>query len=168
RTDLVRAYAENFGGLYTVADCVEKEIPTCSPEHSVFYAAEKVAMGQPVVVVDRGRVMGIVTAKDLAFLSITSPTIKKPLRIRGISPRGFETSIKVYPAIMVSEIMDADIVSAKLEEDLAEVAQIIVRNNLDAVPVVSSGEELVGVITKQTILKALKSSTAKKIREKRS
>ncbi|MCX8184393.1 MAG: CBS domain-containing protein [Sulfolobales archaeon] len=168
RTDLVRAFAENFSELYTVADYVEKEVPTCSPEHSVFYAAEKAAMGQPVVVIDRGRVAGVVTAKDLAFLSITSLGVKKPLRIRGISPRGFETTIKVYPAIMVSEIMNTDIVSASLEEDLAAVAQIIVRNNVDVVPVVGSSEELIGVVTKQTLLKALKDSTTKKIREKRS
>ncbi|MEM0285485.1 MAG: CBS domain-containing protein [Sulfolobales archaeon] len=162
RTDLVRAYSENFEGLHKVGDYIEKDVQTCSPEHSVFYAIEKVAAGQPVVVVDKGKVVGVVTARDLAFLSMAATGIKKPLRVKGISPRGFETAIKIYPAVMVSEIMDTDVVTVKLEEDLALVAQIIVRNNVDALPVTSSSGELVGVITKYTVLKALRDSSLKK------
>lgn len=162
RSDLVRAYSENFEGLYRVGDYAEREVQTCSPEHSVFYAIEKVAMGQPVVVVDKGKVAGVVTTRDLAFLSMAATGVKKPLRVRGISPRGFETTIKVYPAVMVSEIMDTDIVTVKLEDDLTVAAQIIVRNAVDVVPVAGSDGELVGVITKQTILKALKDSSSKK------
>lgn len=162
RSDLVRAYSENFGGLHSVGDYIEKEVQTCSPEHSVFYAIERVAAGQPVVVVDKGRVAGVVTARDLAFLSMASVSMRKPLRVRGISPRGLETAIKVYPAVMVSEIMDTDVVTVKLEDDLATAAQIIVRSNIDIVPVTSGSEELVGVITKQTVLKALKDSSSRK------
>ncbi len=158
KTDLVRTYSENYEGLFKVGDYAERDFQTCSPEHSVFYAIEKVAEGQPVVVVDGDKVVGVVTARDVAFLSITASATRKPLRIRGISPRGLETSIKVYPAVMVSEIMDTELVTVGLDEDLATAAQVIVRNNVDLVPVVSSEGELAGVVTKKTILRALKDS----------
>ncbi len=161
RSDLVRAYAENYGGLFRVREYAEREIQACSPEHSIFYAIERVALGQPVLVVDGNKVVGVVTAREIAFLSITAAATRKPLRVRGVSPRGFETSIKVYPAVMVSEIMDTDIVTVGLDEDLATAAQMIVRSNIDLVPVVGSGGELAGVITKRTILKALKDSSSK-------
>jgi len=162
RTDLLRAFIENYTGLFKVEEYAEKDVPTCSPEHSVFYAIEKIVMGQPVVVVDGGRVVGVVSRSDLAFLSTLFSTLKKPLRVKGISPRGVESIIKVYPAVMVSEIMDTDVVFVRPDEDLATAAQVMVRSGVDAVPVVNESEEFVGVVTKQTILKALKDSTSKK------
>lgn len=162
RSDLVRAYADNYEGLHKVGDYIEREAPTCTPEHSVFYAVEKVVAGQPVIVVDKGRVVGIVTKRDLAFISIAATSVKKPLRVRGISPRGFETAIKVYPAVMVSEIMDTDVITVRPDEDLAKAAQIITRNNIDVIPVTGSSEELVGMVTKQNILRALKDSSSRK------
>lgn len=163
RTDLVRAYSENYVGVFKARDYIEKEVPTCTPEHSVFYVVEKVAMGQPVVVMDRGRIVGMVTKNELAFLSIAISGTKKPLRVRGISPRGFETTIKVYPAVMVSEIMDPEVITVRYDEDLATVAQIIVRSNVDAVPVINDSGELQGMVTKRTILKALEDSSSKKL-----
>lgn len=162
RTDLLRAFIENYSGLFKVEDYAEKDVPTCSPEHSIFYAVEKIILGQPVVVVDKGKVVGVVSRRDLAFLSTLFTTFKKPLRIKGISPRGVESVIKVYPAVMVSEIMDPDIAFVRPGEDLATAAQIMIRSGADVTPVVNENDELVGVVTKHTILKALKDSASKK------
>ncbi len=155
KTDLARAYAENFEGVLKAGSYCEKNVLLASPAHSVYYIMEGVIEGKPVVVVDGGRVVGIVGKKAVAFLSIPVQTVKKPLKLRGVAPRGVEASVKVYPAVMVSEIMNPNIVAVEPDEDLASVAHIIVRSNLDAVPVVDEKENLVGIVTKTTIARAL-------------
>jgi CBS domain-containing protein len=163
KTDLARAYAENFEGVLKAGSYCEKSVLLASPAHSVYYIMEGVIEGKPVVVVDGGKVVGIVSKKTVAFLSIPAQTVKKPLKLRGVAPRGVEASVKVYPAVMVSEIMNTNIVAVEPNEDLASVAHIIVRSNLDAVPVVDEKENLVGIVTKNTIARALVEAGSRRI-----
>jgi len=163
KTDLARAYAENFEGVLKAGSYCEKSVLLASPAHSVYYIMEGVIEGKPVVVVDSGKVVGIVSKKTVAFLSIPAQTVKKPLKLRGVAPRGVEASVKVYPAVMVSEIMNTNIVAVEPNEDLASVAHIIVRSNLDAVPVVDEKENLVGIVTKNTIARALVEAGSRRI-----
>jgi len=163
KTDLARAYAENFEGVLKAGSYCEKSVLLASPAHSVYYIMEGVIEGKPVVVVDGGKVVGIVSKKTVAFLSIPAQTVKKPLKLRGVAPRGVEASVKVYPAVMVSEIMNTNIVAVEPSEDLASVAHIIVRSNLDAVPVVDERENLVGIVTKTTIARALVEAGSRRI-----
>jgi len=162
KTDLARAYAENFEGVFKAGSYCEKDVLLASPAHSVYYIMEGIIEGKPVVVVDGGRVVGIVSKKTVAFLSTPMQTVRKTLKLRGIAPRGIEASVKVYPAVMVSEIMNTNIVAVEPEEDLASVAHIIVRSNLDAVPVVDERENFVGIVTKTTIAKALVEAGSRK------
>jgi CBS domain-containing protein len=155
KTDLARAYAENFEGVFKAGSYCDKDVLLANPAHSIYYVIEGVIEGKPIVVVDSGKVVGIVSRKTVVFFSVPVQTIRKPLKLRGVSPRGIETSVKVYPVVMVSEIMDTGIVAVEPNEDLASVAHIIVRSNLDTVPVVDERDNFLGVITKTTIARAL-------------
>jgi CBS domain-containing protein len=155
KTDLVRAYMENFEGVFKAGSYCDKDVLLASPAHSIYYVIEGIVEDKPVVVVDGGRVVGIVSRKTVAFFSASVQTIRKPLKLRGVSPRGVETPVKVYPAVMVSEIMETDVVAVEPDEDLASVAHIIVRSDLDTVPVVDEKDNFLGVITKTTIARAL-------------
>jgi CBS domain-containing protein len=155
KTDLVRAYMENFEGVFKAGSYCDKDVLLASPAHSIYYVIEGIVEGKPVVVVDGGRVVGIVSRRAVAFFSASVQTIRKPLKLRGVSPRGVETPVKVYPAVMVSEIMETDVVAVEPDEDLASVAHIIMRSDLDTVPVVDEKDNFLGVITKTTIARAL-------------
>jgi acetoin utilization protein AcuB len=97
-------------------------------------------------VVDNGRLVGIVTSRDLHMAS-PSPA----------------TTLSKYEAnyllrkITVGEIMSANLLTVKAKATIEEVALLMYKNKIGAIPVVDDDnpEKLVGIITETDIFKLL-------------
>ncbi|MEM3904802.1 MAG: CBS domain-containing protein, partial [Sulfolobales archaeon] len=63
--------------------------------------------------------------------------------------------------LIASDVMTADPIIVSHNEDLAKAADIMVKNRIGCLPVVNSKGTLVGLIVKDSIIKALKSMKTK-------
>ena len=90
------------------------------------------------VVDDRGRVVGIVSERDLARVPFT------PIRAGQPVPVG----------LPVERIMSAMIISVRPDDDIAEAAQRMCEHRIGAVPVVD-GDRLVGILSAVDLLREL-------------
>jgi CBS domain-containing protein len=105
--------------------------------------------------------VGIVTFRDLFKLALalgrqedvidnTDPTISVFFPRKGfISESGFGGSTKI------DEIMSTDIVSVNYDDDLAKTGQILLDKNINGVGVLSRHGNIIGIISKTDIVKAL-------------
>jgi len=105
--------------------------------------------------------VGIVTFRDLFKLALalgrqedvidnTDPTISVFFPRKGfISESGFGGSTKI------DEIMSTDIVSVNYDDDLAKTGKILLEKNINGVGVLSGHGNIVGIISKTDIVKAL-------------
>ena len=105
--------------------------------------------------------VGIVTFRDLFKLALslgrqedvidnTDPTISVFFPRKGfISESGFGGSTKI------DEIMSTDIVSVNYDDDLAKTGKILLDKNINGVGVLSRHGNIVGIISKTDIVKAL-------------
>ncbi len=161
KADLVRAYAEKYHGVYKVEDFMNRNPPTVSLSHSVFYVIDLMSTSGvgKVVVVEKGKPVGVITKSDIMFLNIEgllSVSRVKFVKKRGISGRGFESVVRVYSLPIASDVMTPDPITVKPSEDLAVAADVMTKNRIGTLPVVDDEGNLVGLLSKQDILNALR------------
>ncbi|NOZ88843.1 MAG: CBS domain-containing protein [Crenarchaeota archaeon] len=159
KTDVVRAYAERLRGKYRAQDVMYRDPPTASPQHSIYYVAELLDShpSRRVLIVDGGRLVGIVAPSDIAFLA-EPPAARgrEGKRIRRFEelPKGRLGPVYYYTVPVAADIMTPDPVTVGPDEDLAAVASLMIRGGFSSVPVVVD-EEPVGIVVKHSILRAV-------------
>ncbi len=82
-------------------------------------------------IIDEGKLVGILTERDLKRISLPSDTLR------------------------VKNLMTKDPVTVPWDYTIGETAAILLKHNISGVPVVSSHGQLVGVITKGDLLRVL-------------
>jgi acetoin utilization protein AcuB len=101
-----------------------------------------------LLVVDEGRLQGIVTDRDVR-LNLPSPA----------------TSLSVWEInhllarLTVAEVMTKDVIVVDAQRDAREAARILVDHKIGALPVLE-GERLLGVITETDVLQAFAAGSA--------
>jgi CBS domain-containing protein len=158
RTDIVRAYSERYGGLYTVSQIMRRDYPKASPSHSVYHIA-KMVFADPsgkVVIVDGERVVGVVTKRDLAFTSVPPRYGRNGFyKVKAVDRyRDKIVSLRVYTIPIAEDIMTPNPITVNPDVDSAEAASIMIREDIGILPVVVD-DRLVGVLTKLEILEAV-------------
>jgi acetoin utilization protein AcuB len=120
--------------------------PTTISAHAAIAEAAQVrwALGlrHLPVVDDRGKLVGILTDRDLRAMS---PPYLVPEA---------ESDQKVLEA-RVSDVMSGDVLSVGPESDLADVIDLMLQNHIGAVPVVDEAGNLVGIVSYVDVLRAL-------------
>lgn len=158
-TDLVRAYAEKYEGEALVRDYYSRDVPTVSRTHTLHYIAESIASSRHgrVIVVEGEKPVGIITETDLAFIEVSTPTLKRESYRKkfGRAPRGHLTVVRTYLVPLAEEIMTPNPETVGLNEDLAVAAKKMVDRDVGGLPVVDEEERLAGIITRLEILEAL-------------
>lgn len=159
KTDIVRAYAERLQGKYKVKEYMYTDPPTVGPQHSVAYVAELLEShpSRRVLVVDGGRLVGIIAPSDIAFLDEVPGRVKgKGKRVRRFAelPKGRLGPVYEYAIPVAEDVMTPDPVTVTPEDDLAVAARHMLRGGFSSVPVVED-ETPVGVLVKHNILKAV-------------
>jgi CBS domain-containing protein len=125
----------------TVADAMRQEFITVAPEDTLGEVAERMVeekKGGAVVVMDYGRMIGILTERDL---------------LRAIAYRVHTSEARVR------EWMTADPITVPPETTLDEASQLMLDKNFRHLPVVEGGR-IVGVVSLRRAVAAMQSASA--------
>ncbi|MDO9534692.1 MAG: CBS domain-containing protein [Bacillota bacterium] len=143
-------------------DIMTKEVITVHPGEDV----EKVARlllehnisGLPVTDAE-GRVLGVITEGDLV---IREKEIKVPAygEILGAvfylqSPKKFFEELKRTIARSVEELMSKQIYTVGPEAAVSEISALMVKKSINRVPVVDKDKKLLGIVSRQDIIRAV-------------
>jgi CBS domain-containing protein len=150
--------------MKTAAEIMDAEVPVISPDADARNAIELLARTDkgaiPVVDAER-RVVGIVSESDLV-LSDERADLHLPhyLEIMGGivfvgSMKGFEERLDKAFATRVSELMSADPVVVRTDDDAEAVARTIAEKHHNHLPVVDAEGRLAGLVTRADALAAL-------------
>jgi CBS domain-containing protein len=150
--------------MKTAAEIMDADVPTVSPDADARAAIELLAqtdMGAIPVVDEDRHVVGIVSESDL-ILSDEESDLHLPhyLNIMGGvvfigSMKGFEERLNKAFATKVSELMTADPVVARTDDDAETVAKTIADRHHNHLPVVDGDGRLAGLVTRADALAAL-------------
>jgi CBS domain-containing protein len=114
--------------------------------------------GVPVIDND-GKIVGIATEGDIIVrdTNLHFPRYFKLLDsiIYLESLTKFKNSLKKHLATKVSEIMTSDIVFCIAETPVNDVANMMVENKINRIPVLSGDKKLEGIITRADIVKSM-------------
>jgi CBS domain-containing protein len=150
--------------MKTAAEIMDAEVPAVSPDADARNAIELLARTEkgaiPVVDGER-RVVGIVSESDL-ILSEEESDLHLPhyLNIMGGivfvgSMKGFEKRLEKAFATKVSELMTADPIVVRGDDDAETVAKTIADEHHNHLPVVDDEGRLAGLVTRADALAAL-------------
>lgn len=150
KTDLCRFYS-HFEGLNLVKDYMTSPVITVRPYDSVFKAA-LLMMSKDIsrlVVVEKRKVMGIITLTDL---TLVAPLLKG---MRSVPRKTLRKLFTKGIAVTVADLMTSDPITIYEEEDLAIAAKLMIAHSISGLPVLDVREELTGIVTKTDIVKAV-------------
>ncbi len=139
---LIKTNPEKF--LKDTSEVMTKKIVTCSPEDEIAsiwrLMREKRFAGLPVV--EKGRLVGMITQKDLLESGAIMPTFEAQKgRFRASSE--------------VSSIMKRQVITVDPSVKVIKVAKIMVSKDVGRVPVKDKGGKLVGIIDREDIARML-------------
>ena len=163
KTDLVRAFAERYEGKFKVSEFMHRRVPTTTPAHTVYHVItlmQDTGMGKVVVTDERNHVVGVLTKSDIMFMGI-NPLIRGNIDIikrLGLTGGDIDFSFRICILPLVGDIMTRDPLVVNPDDDLSIAADIMVKHRLGTLPVVNDSDELVGLLTKDCVIKALKSA----------
>lgn len=127
-----------------VSEIMTKDIVTCSPDDEVEriwrLMHEKRLAGVPVV--NNGKLVGIVTHKDLLQSGATLPTFES---VKG----RFRASPKI------SSVMKANLVAVEPAIKAIRVAKVMVAKDVGRIPVKDKGGRLVGIVDREDIARLI-------------
>jgi len=160
KTDIVRVYAERIRGRYRASDYMYHDPPMVSLTHSISYVIELLEHhpSHRVLVVDGGKLVGIIAPSDIAFSA--SPIVhmkEKSKHVRRFEelPKGRLGPVYDYIITVAQDVMTPDPVTASPDDDLAAVAQLMIRGGFSSVPIVEEEDEVKGLVVKHNILEAV-------------
>lgn len=129
------------GPILHAYQLMSRDVVTLRPEETVEAAWQVLAergLGQAPVLDRRHLLTGIVSAQDL----LTVLNVEDG-QVRDVLSRN------------VADVMTTPVVSTDPVTDIRRVARVLLDNHLPGMPVVSERQELVGIITRSDILRAL-------------
>jgi len=143
-------------------DIMIKKVITIKRDTSVNELSELLVKnkisGVPVVD-DSGSLVGIATEGDLIVqdADLHFPGYFKLLDsiIYLESLNKFKRNLKKYLGTKVKDVMTSKVKTAGTDTPVSEVANIMIRNNINRVPVLNNKGDLVGIITRADIVKSM-------------
>jgi CBS domain-containing protein len=96
--------------------------------------------------------VGIITFRDLFNLVISMGAQRDV-----IFPKSFESEHGLGKTLKVDEVMRNEIITASNSDDLAKVSQLLLDNKINGVGVLSNKGDLIGILSKTDIIKAIAS-----------
>ena len=143
-------------------DVMVKKVITIKKDASVNELSEllvkKKISGVPVVD-ESGSLVGIATEGDLIIrdADLHFPRYFKLLDsiIYLESLNKFKRNLKKYLGTKVEDVMTSKVKTVNVDTPVSEVADIMIRNNINRVPVLDGSSNLVGIITRADIVKSM-------------
>lgn len=150
RTDLVKAYANVFGGKYIVKDFMNTKVVTCRKTDSVKFALDlmnKNEVSRLVVTNEDGSPIGLITTNTL--LSHSDYFTKGKTR-----SRDYLIPIDGSKKMIVEDLLEEKLITISENDDLAAAASLMIKNKISGIPVIDSKKNLIGVVSKTDVVKA--------------
>ena len=143
-------------------DIMTKNVITINQEASIKELSELLLdnkiSGVPVVD-DSGKMVGIATDGDLI---VKDADLRFPRYFKLLdsiiylgSLTKFKNNLKKHLAIKVSEIMTTKVISCLPETPVEDVANLMVNNKINRIPVISEDGKPVGIVTRADIVKSM-------------
>ncbi|UCF89822.1 MAG: CBS domain-containing protein, partial [Desulfobacterales bacterium] len=141
--------------MLLVRDIMTRDVITVSPDTEITQAAnlllEKRINGVPVVD-GKGKLVGILCQSDLVAQQKSIPIPSLFTLLDGFMPltsmKRLDKEVEKIAALTVAHAMTADPVTVSPETSIAEVAALMVDQNLHTLPVLQKGR-LVGIVGKE-------------------
>lgn len=143
-------------------DIMSKEVITAFPDNTIEELAKILIKnnisGVPVVDKDN-KVVGIVTEKDIIYRD-AEPRFPTFFEILGAhiylgGVREYNDQLKKILATNVAELMTKDVICAYEDYDIKTVVDLMLKNNINRVPVLDSGQKLCGIISRADIVRSI-------------
>jgi CBS domain-containing protein len=142
-------------------DIMTKDVVTATPDMEITQAARLLLAnhfnGLPVID-DKGRLIGIICQDDLIVQQKKFPLPSLFTFLDGFIPltsaRSIEKEVEKIAASMVSQAMTPDPITIDPDTTLEDIATLMVNNNVHTLPVLE-GDQLVGIIGKEDVLRTL-------------
>jgi CBS domain-containing protein len=166
KSDLANTYATYYKEKNSVEGYMTKDVLTITPDepiHMVLLLMINSKVSRIVVVRDE-KPVGIVTGRDLLPVSALFMTAAYAVYWRTREDLiALRKEQKFLPSgikniFLAREIMKHNPITVTRDSDLTEAAQIMSNNRISGLPVVNSVDNLVGIVTKTDITKALADS----------
>jgi len=130
--------------LRVLSEIMSTELVTCSPEDEVDniwrLMREGSFAGLPVV--KGGKVVGMVTQKDLLDSGVTFPVFE--------AKKGrFKASSKI------SSVMKTFVISLRPTVTIKEAAEIMLEKNIGRLPIVDEKDRIIGIVDREDVVRAL-------------
>ena len=155
KTDLIKDFAKNHQNEKTVGQYMSTHYSWVYSDILLNEAVSKMVEDKisRVIVKNKERIpIGIITFRDLFNLVITMGVQRDV-----IFPKSFESEHGMGKTLKVDEIMKNEIITVSYSDDLAKVCQLLIENNINGVGVLSNKGDLIGILSKTDIIKAITS-----------
>jgi len=160
KMDVVSAYAKHYAGKNIVEDYMTKKVHTVMPDETTHMVLTIMTTHNVsrVVVVRNKKPVGIITGRSLLPMSaLFGPDTYDTIRKAFLAQKRERTAVPsgISAVFLARDVMKHDPITISKDSDLAEAAQIMIRNGISGLPVVDSNDDLAGIITKTDVIKAL-------------
>lgn len=145
-TDLCHYFSQKWPRKFTVSEFMARDFIFAKSNYPAVHVAQGIVFRQPSVPVIDEELLGIVTLSDLLSIGEKVPTTSGRLTARPGSD---------FALITTKDLMTLNPITISESADLAQAAQIIINKGFGSLPVVDDGANVVGLLTKHDIVKAL-------------
>jgi len=159
KTDITEAYSKLYPGQFKVKDHMSKIVTTCRKTDSLKFVLNiinKNNISRLIVTDNDGNPVGVVSRNT--FVRHTSNFKKYSSKLPD-----FWKPTKLDSSLPVETLLNHDLLTVNLEDDLAKAAQIMINNIVGGLPVINKSKNLVGVISKSDVVRAFSEVESNKI-----
>lgn len=160
KSDLVDVYYKHYEGKNLVQDYMTKKVFTVSRDHSIHTVIAIMIKNRVsrVVVAKGQKPIGIITGRDLLPVStlIEADIYGMPSEVL-MSRRQSTTPLLsgITHVLLARDVMKRDPITVTSDSELADAAQIMTNNKISGLPVVDSDNNLIGIVTRTDVVRAL-------------
>ncbi len=149
KTDITKAYSIVYGGKYIVKDYMNRKVVTCRKNDTIRYALNLMNqndVSRLIATNETGDPVGLITTNT--FLTHSDYFSNGKTRSRDyLLPMNKKD-------VIVADLLTEELLTIDEHDDLANAANLMIKNKVSGIPVVNEKNELVGVVTKFDIVKA--------------
>ncbi|ESA37453.1 membrane protein [Leptolyngbya sp. Heron Island J] len=155
---------------YLVKDLMTPNPVTVKPSdlvETVLQHLEKNHISGLPVVDDDGKVVGVISEADLLF---RERPIKLPLYLNFLGsffylepPRKLKQQLRKTLGVLVQDVMTANPITVAPDMPIAKAANFMIEKRVNRLPVIDNQGQLVGIITREDLLKALRTESAPEV-----
>lgn len=155
KTDLIALIASRDIGNFTAHDYMTQKVITVRPEENANSIPELLTQYNisRVIVVCENKPIDIITTRDMIskgkYFGISSHRLKE------IENRHLSSRIRILPFTAEDIMTSNPLILIEQQDSITNAARLMLGNQISGIPVVNKLQELVGIITKTDIIKAI-------------